>query len=121
MLIHRQKFSNTPSMTCNSSFHRGRDTKGRMNTAEIVVSKMQSNSGFQVRQLFAERIRQSGETAHLHSHREVLPFDKGRADVLRVRIANSHLGYDLDDFWWGVPRIRAIVLPVVTEQLHELS
>lgn len=53
-----------------------------MNTAEIVMREVQGNSGFQVRQPFAVRIRQPREAANLHPHREVLPFHERRADVL---------------------------------------
>jgi hypothetical protein len=49
--------------------HGGSDAKARMHTAEIVVSKVQRNSRFQVRQLFAESIRQSRESANGHPHR----------------------------------------------------
>ena len=65
-----------------------------MNTAEIVMREMQGNRGFQVRQLFAERIRQPRKSPHRHSHREVLSFHKRSADMVRVGIALSDFGYD---------------------------
>src|SRR5437764_15231248 len=92
-----------------------------MNTTEIVVGEMQSDSSFQMREFLAESVRQARKPAKLHSHGQVLPFHKTGRDVLRVRIASSDLGYDLHDFWWGVPRIGAIKLAVVAKQLGELS
>src|SRR5208282_4333938 len=89
-----------------------------MNTAEIVKREVQSDSGFQVRQLFAERIREARKTAHRHAHREILPLHKRRADLIGVRITSANFGYNLRDSWWGVPRIGA--LAVALEEFHEL-
>jgi hypothetical protein len=47
-----------------------------MNAAEIVKGEMQGNRGFQVRQLFAVRIREPRESAYCHSHGEVLPLNE---------------------------------------------
>ena len=38
-----------------------------MNTAEVAVSKMQRDSGFQIRQLLAELIGESGKAPKLRS------------------------------------------------------
>src|ERR1700676_1521940 len=92
-----------------------------MNTTEIVIREVQSDSGFQVRQLLAERIREPRKSPHRHSHGQVLPFHKRSADVVRVGIALSDLGYDPRDAWWGVPRIGRIELPVVAKHLRKLS
>lgn len=90
-----------------------------MNAAEIVVGKMRSYSGSQMRQLLAERIGEARETAHRHSHRQVLPLYERRADVLRIGIAHSDLGYNLRDWAWGVPPFGTFELPMV-KQLHKL-
>ena len=92
-----------------------------MNAAEIVIGKMQRDSSFEMRQLFAERIGKPRKTAHLHSHRQILPFDKASRDVIFVRPSVDDLGYNLPDSWWGVPRVGAIVLSVIPEQFHKLS
>jgi hypothetical protein len=73
-----------------------------------------------VGQLFAETVRQARQSAHLHSHREVLPFHKRSAHMGGVRIPASHSGYNLRELWWGVPPVGAVVLPVVPKQLCEL-
>jgi hypothetical protein len=39
-----------------------------MNPTEIVIREMQADSGFQMRQLFAESVRQPRKTAKLHPH-----------------------------------------------------
>lgn len=92
-----------------------------MNTAEIVMREVQSNGSFQVRQPLAVSVRQARKAPNLHSHGEVLPFHKRRADVLRVGFPKSDFGYSLRDLWWGVPRVGAIVLTVIPEQFHKLG
>ena len=39
-----------------------------MNATEIVIREVQGDGGFQVRQLLAERIGESGKASHLHPH-----------------------------------------------------
>ena len=90
-----------------------------MNTAEIVISEVQGNGGFQVRPFLAECIRQAGKSSARHAKREVLPFNERRADMLGVGIAESNLGYNLRDWAWGVPPFGAIELSMI-EQLHKL-
>ena len=72
-----------------------------MNTAEIVVGKMQSARCFQVHQFLAESVRQPREPPKLHPHREILPLYKAGRDVLGIGIASSDLGYNLDDWTWA--------------------
>src|SRR5712692_9335426 len=102
-------------------FHRGSDAQTRMNTAEIVIGEVQCDSGFQVRELLAEGIRQPRKAPKLHSHGEVLPFYKASRDVLGVGLAKSNLGYNLRDAWWGVPPFGAVELAVIPKQFHKLG
>jgi hypothetical protein len=95
-------------MICKTRLHRGSNAQTRMNTAEIVVREVQSDSGFQVRQLLTEGIRQPRKSTHRHSHSQVLPLHKRSADMVRVRIALSNFRYNPRDAWWGVPRFGAI-------------
>jgi hypothetical protein len=46
------------------------------------MREMQSASGFQVRQLLRESVRQPRESPHLHPHRKVLPLYVRCADVI---------------------------------------
>jgi hypothetical protein len=91
-----------------------------MNTAEIVIREMQGDGGFQMRQLFAERIREPRKAPKLHSHGQVLPFYKAGRNMLRIGIASSDLGYRPRDTWWGVPPV-AVELPVIPEHLGKLG
>jgi hypothetical protein len=91
-----------------------------MNTAEIVIREVQSDSGLQVRQLFAERIREPRQSPHRHSHGQVLPFHKTGRDEVRVGVALSDFGYTPRDAPWGVPRFGSIELPVVAKHFREL-
>ena len=47
-----------------------------MNAAEIVIREVQRNSGFQMRQLFAESVCERRKAAKLHPQGKVLPFYK---------------------------------------------
>src|SRR5260370_41710728 len=91
-----------------------------MNAAEIVVREMQSDSGFQVRQLLAERISEPRKAPKLRRHGQVLPFYSAGRNVIFGRASVDYLGYNLRDPWWGVPRVGALVLSVIPDQLHNL-
>ena len=90
-----------PNPLRHSRSHRRGHPQRRMHAAEIVMREVQSASGFQVRQLLRESIRQPSKPPHLHSHSQILPLDMRRANMLRVRVACPHFGYDLDDWAWG--------------------
>ncbi len=91
-----------------------------MNTTEIVIREVQGDSGIQVRQLLAERIGEPRKAPKLHPHGQVLSLYKAGRNVPRVRIASSHLGYNLDDWAWGVPPI-GVMLAIVAKQFDELG
>ena len=91
-----------------------------MNTTEIVIREVQGNRSFQVRQLFAEGIREPRKTAHRHSHGEVLPLYKAGRNLIGIGIALAHLGYNPLDWRWGVPPFGAF-LPVIPEHLRKLG
>ena len=59
-----KQFLNAPNVISKPRFHRGGDSEARMNAAEIVIREVQGDSGFQVRQLFAEAVRQSVVGSH---------------------------------------------------------
>ena len=99
----------------------GRHANSRkMNAAEVVIGKVQRTRCFQVRQFLAETICQAREPAHRHTHREILPLHEASRDVARVRIAARTLDITSTIRDWGVPRFDALVLAVITEQLHKL-
>jgi hypothetical protein len=106
-------------MISEASFNRGSDSQGLMDTAEIVVSEVQRDGGFQVSQFLAKSIRQARESANRHSHGKVLPFHVTGRDVSWIRIASSDSGYNLHDWTWGVPRIGVGLAPLA-KQFHEL-
>jgi hypothetical protein len=91
-----------------------------MNAAEIVVREVQGDGGFQVRQLFAERISEPRKTAHRHSHGQVLPFDKRSADLSGVRIAEADFGYNPRDAR-GLPILQSDVLAFCGEKPENLN
>ena len=63
-----------------------------MDAHEVVVHVEQGDRVSMVFNLLAERVGQARKAAHVHTHRQVLPFDVGRADVLRVRRPGDVLG-----------------------------
>ena len=84
-----------------------------MYAAKIIVSEMQSASGFQVRQFLRESVRQPREPSHLHPDREVLPLNERRTHVRGIRHAANRSGYNLQDWAWGVPLIPMLaVIPI---------
>jgi hypothetical protein len=84
-------FLNGLYMLSDSRFHRWRHAQGLMDPREIVVHVEQRHGMRVIFDLLPERIGEPREPAHLHPHREVLPLDIGRADVLRVRASRDVL------------------------------
>src|SRR5437868_6732882 len=78
-------------MICNPGFHRGRDAKGLVYPAEVVVHEMKGDGGLEVVYFFAEGVGQPGKAPHAHPHSEVVPLYEARGDVTRVRVAGDPL------------------------------
>jgi hypothetical protein len=92
----------------------------RMDSAKIIVREMQRYTGFQVRLFLAERIGEPRESAHRHTHSQVLSLHKRSADMPRIRIALSDFGYNPRDAWWGVSPTGSIILSELAEQFGKL-
>ncbi len=93
-----------------------------MNTAEVVIRKIQGDSDFQVLQHARESVGKPGQTPKLHSHGQVLPFNEAGRDMLRAGVSATNLGYNLRDSWWGVPLIPVLaIVPVELRQLSKVS
>src|SRR5438094_7964476 len=60
-----------------------------MNAHEIVIKKMQRHNVLVVLYFFAERIRQSGHTARVHSDVQIVALSIGRADIVRIGISKD--------------------------------
>ncbi len=89
-----------------------------MDPTEVLIRKVNRQRKLEIIQFLAKRIGQTRESAKLHPHGQILPFHKTSGDVPKTRIADSHLGYNLDDWSWGVTLIP--VLAVIAVQLHKL-
>jgi hypothetical protein len=70
----------------------GGHSQGFVNPAKVVVHEMQGHSMTVIFNLLGEAICQASETAHSHTHREILAFYKRCADMVRVRIAGDRRG-----------------------------
>jgi len=73
-------------MTAHASGHCGRDAKGLVDAAEVVMHVVQADSGHVVLDLLAESVGQAGETAHSHAHSEVLALNVRGGNVRLVGI-----------------------------------
>jgi hypothetical protein len=89
-----------------------------MNTAEIVIGKMKTYSSTKILQFPREGVRQSRESAKLHSDGQVLPLHETGGDVLGIGITGSDFGYNLRDRSWGVALIS--MLAIVSIELRKL-
>ena len=74
-----------------ASLHRGRDAQGLANAAKVVIHEVECNRMAVIFKLFREGIREPGETAHGHTHGEILSLYKGRAHVLRIGTPTDNL------------------------------
>jgi hypothetical protein len=90
-----------------------------MHTAEVVIREVQGASGLEIVQLLGKGVGQSRKPSHHHSHGQVLPFNVTRTDFLLIRVSLNDLGYNFEDWTWGV-FCRAVMLPVIAVQLDKL-
>jgi hypothetical protein len=67
-----------------------------VSAAEIVPDEIECEREAMVLKLFGERICQSREAPHAHTHGEVLTLNIGRTDMLRIGTAVD-LGLDRAD------------------------
>lgn len=58
-----------------------------MNSAKIIMHVVKGDRRFQVFELLRKSISQASESAHGHSHREILALDIARGNVLENRLA----------------------------------
>src|SRR6516165_6752944 len=72
-------------MVRDSSLHCGYHTKRGMDSAEIVVRKVDRECGFHVRKLFRKRVSEHREPAKVHSDSEVLTLNMRRRIFLESR------------------------------------
>src|SRR2546428_6652205 len=94
-----------PKTIRNASRHRPSYFQTHMNLAEVVVHVVKGNRRRVVLQLLTERIRQPRESAHVHTHREILPLNEARGDVVAVGIAANDLRFNSDALWRAVARV----------------
>ncbi len=74
-----------PQFVRNARGHRGSNLQGTVNLDEVVVHEVERNGGNVMLHTFTKGIREPGESAHVHPHREVLAFNVASADVLLIR------------------------------------
>jgi hypothetical protein len=89
-----------------------------MNAAEVVVRKMKIHGSPKILQFPRKTVRQSRESAKLHSDGQVLALHKTGGNVLRIGTSAANLGYNLRDRSWGVAFIP--MLAVIAVEFRKL-
>jgi hypothetical protein len=74
-------------MLCNSGLHCWGNAQALMNSAEIVMDRMNRKRVHLILYLFRVCIRKPSESAHLHSDRQVVTLDVTGRNVLRIWLA----------------------------------
>src|SRR5260370_5680382 len=82
-------FAEFPDVVCNSSFHSRSNAQGLMYSAEVVIHEVQRQRVLVILNLLGERIREPGETSHVHPHGEVLPLNVTSRNVIPVGIPDD--------------------------------
>src|SRR5579859_459093 len=60
-----------------------------MDASEVIEHHVKRDGSSMILGLLRKSVSQSSKTPHPHSHRQILPLDKTRADVLRVRLTDD--------------------------------
>src|SRR5436190_2003008 len=79
-------FLQRPNVVGKPSRHRRGDPERLMDTDEVVMDEVNRHGQPVVLELLGEGVRQAGEPAHGHPHREVAAFNVGRAHERYVRV-----------------------------------
>ena len=91
-LQQRHDIRNLPKPIRHASGHRRGYAQRLMDANEIVVGHEQRDRVRVVLDLFREAVRQPGEAAHVHPHRQVRALGVARADMTGVGVAlDGHL------------------------------
>jgi hypothetical protein len=89
-----------------------------MNPDKVVVHVVKGDSSDMILNLLGERVCQSSEAPHLHSHGKVLPLHIASADVLRVGIAKPDYLFRSVADWRTVPFMCLWRFSVILNQLR---
>ena len=89
-----------------------------MHPHEIVVREVQCNRSLEVGELLGKSIGQPCETPHLHPHGQVLAFDVGSANPLRL--AHDLSGERAHEITWAVAFALAFVTSIDFHELREV-
>jgi hypothetical protein len=76
-------------MVCYSRFHCGSYAQGLVYPARIVVHVVKRNRVAVILNLLGKSVCQPRETAHLHTHSEILALNVAGRNVLGIRLADN--------------------------------
>lgn len=89
-------FLNVPYMVRESRFHRGRDAQALMDATKIVIHEVQRNGVLMIFNFLGKGVRQTRKASHLHSHCQILSFNKTSGDVTFVWPADYRSAHGSD-------------------------
>jgi len=107
-------------MTTQTSSHRRSNPQSLMDAREVVVHVENRESVKVVGEFLGKRVRQASEAAHTHPHVEILPFNVGSADMLRVRIAHNLCLGRSEDLCGAIALLSLRGGPIDLNQLREV-
>jgi hypothetical protein len=119
-MLRYKQFGQRPDVIGQSTFHRGRNPERLVYSTKIVVREVKGASRFQIVELLAKGVRQTGESADCLAHGHVLPFDVAGRDVPHVRASIAYFYYRLNHRGGRVAS-SSIVLAVVAIHLYHLG
>jgi hypothetical protein len=110
-----------PKPIRHASSHCRGNPKRLVDADEVVEHEVKGNRRDVVFELLAESVRQPGESAHVHPHREVLSLYEAGGDVLAFRVAGHGLALAGDANCWTVAFLRLRRLAVNFYQLRKIN
>ena len=90
--------SQRPYRSRNSSGHRRSHSQSLVNPAEVVPNEIQRQGRSEVFPFFREGVGQARKSANLHSHREILALNVGRANLVEVWVSPLWERHGIYDF-----------------------
>ena len=86
-LDQRHNIADFPKPVGDARRHRRAYPQLRVDSDKVVIHEVQRHGVGVVLHLLRKCVREPGEAAHVHPHREVLALHVGRGDVLRIGLA----------------------------------
>ena len=97
------QFFNRPNAAFDACGLRWRHADGAIDFAEVVIREIQGNRSLKVFKLSAECVRQTGESAAMHTQRVILLFNMARGDSAQIGHTADNCALRFHDFCRAIP------------------